>query len=48
MNFTNTRVPGVTFEETKINLPIELELIVLVLAYVVVVGVMAILLFNIV
>jgi hypothetical protein len=48
VNVTNTHVPGVTFEERKIDLPIELDVIVLVLAYVFVGGSIAILLLKIV
>jgi hypothetical protein len=48
MNVTNTHVAGVTFEERKIDLPIGLDLILLVLAYAFLVGAIAILLLKIV
>ena len=48
MNATNTYVPGVTFQESAINLPIELDFILLVFAYAVEAGLIAILLLNIV
>ena len=48
MNATNTNVPGVTFKERAINLPIELDIVLLVLAYVYEAGLIAILILKIV
>ena len=48
MNATNTNVPGVTFKGSAINLPIELDIVLLVLAYVFEAGLIAILMLKIV
>ena len=48
VNATNTIVPGITFKEMAINLPIELDMIVLAFAYVFEAGLIAILLLNVV
>ena len=46
MNATNTYVPGVSFHERAIDLPIELDFVLLALAYVFEAGLIAVLLLT--